>query len=764
MIKTIVPVLLILLCSMASPAWAESELATTFTYQGRLNDGAQPASGSYDLTFTLFDSATGGVAVAGPLSVSALAVTNGLFTATLNPGAVFDGSPRWVEIAVRTNGNGDFTTLNPRQPLTPSPYAITAANLSGQLPASQLIGTLPLAQMPDAILTNGASGVNLTGTFTGDGAGLTNVAGISNGSVSALVVQSGMILPRIFTNYVPPYDANNNSLDSGLAWYENQSTNGGGRLGFIRCYQHMGGNPANPTDAILLMGGHVLRFECGWDSARNTGGRITLGAEDMPCYIEVNYLDPSLYGAGSGATNLQMAGYNFVFRAKGYDTNGVAYESIPGIQAWSVANSAVGATIGPGTNLDLNENGHAPGELWFYRRVPSYDCSSSNVPYPMASARIGGKMLTDGWDLRGRLFLERQQAWASDHVALNLQYYSQDFLAKATSISITTTNWEANPTNIERHVYLVRSGILSVNNIAYPALWNTNGAPLPPSLSPSTLLRLELESTGMGESNINLISAMVLSDNSGVGTLDSDVQSYVSSTGPLEPGVKSALNAFVLGLKRNGLWDLELAIYPFATTNNSQNAINLRNPSQNTIAWYGSITSSARGVSSDGTVGTYGDTGIVPSTALGLTSTRVFSYVDVPPPCGMYVFGCADADWSNRLYLYGNNDTSWEVAVNGGSTVCAPTTSIYGGAMVQRDASGCYFAHATDPWLTVGQEPTGLPATSIWLLDCDALGASNGPGVQTLSGFSVGQALTAGQYTTYYNLWQTLQTGLGRAR
>src|SRR5258708_24893265 len=55
------------------------------------------------------------------------AVTNGLFGATLDFGAgVFNGTPYWLQIEVRTNGGGTFVPLNPRQALTPSPYAIFA--------------------------------------------------------------------------------------------------------------------------------------------------------------------------------------------------------------------------------------------------------------------------------------------------------------------------------------------------------------------------------------------------------------------------------------------------------------------------------------------------------------------------------------------------------------------------------------------------------------------------------------------------------------
>src|SRR5713101_563785 len=94
---------------------------TAFTYQGRLNEGANPATGIYDLRFTIYDSTNNpGAVIAGPLINSATTVSNGLFTVMLDFGSgVFTGPGRWLEIAVRTNGGGAFTTLTPRQPLTP---------------------------------------------------------------------------------------------------------------------------------------------------------------------------------------------------------------------------------------------------------------------------------------------------------------------------------------------------------------------------------------------------------------------------------------------------------------------------------------------------------------------------------------------------------------------------------------------------------------------------------------------------------------------
>src|ERR1700731_4826802 len=60
---------------------------TAFTYQGQLNDGGNPANGSYDLRFSLFTVPSGGSLAYGFLTNSATAVSNGLFTVVLDFGA-----------------------------------------------------------------------------------------------------------------------------------------------------------------------------------------------------------------------------------------------------------------------------------------------------------------------------------------------------------------------------------------------------------------------------------------------------------------------------------------------------------------------------------------------------------------------------------------------------------------------------------------------------------------------------------------------------
>ena len=52
---------------------------TAFNYQGSLNSGGSPASGSHDFEFALFDAPVGGAQLGSTLTQNGVAVTNGIF-------------------------------------------------------------------------------------------------------------------------------------------------------------------------------------------------------------------------------------------------------------------------------------------------------------------------------------------------------------------------------------------------------------------------------------------------------------------------------------------------------------------------------------------------------------------------------------------------------------------------------------------------------------------------------------------------------------
>src|SRR5262249_36307769 len=105
---------------------------TSFTYQGKITDSGAPANGNYDLQFSLFDALTGGTQQGTTLTLTNISVTNGIFSVSLDfnfcLSGCFSGGARFLQIAVRPTGNPTFTTLNPRQQITSTPYTIRSLN------------------------------------------------------------------------------------------------------------------------------------------------------------------------------------------------------------------------------------------------------------------------------------------------------------------------------------------------------------------------------------------------------------------------------------------------------------------------------------------------------------------------------------------------------------------------------------------------------------------------------------------------------------
>jgi hypothetical protein len=102
-----------------------------FNFQGRLNDGTNPANGRYDLQFRLYDAIAGGNPIGAVLSRPNTTLINGVFSVTLDFGTTAFNSPNsiFIEIALRPNGSPNaYTILGPRQQLTVVPFAVRAAN------------------------------------------------------------------------------------------------------------------------------------------------------------------------------------------------------------------------------------------------------------------------------------------------------------------------------------------------------------------------------------------------------------------------------------------------------------------------------------------------------------------------------------------------------------------------------------------------------------------------------------------------------------
>ena len=182
---------------------------TAFTYQGKLNDGGNPANTTFQMEFKLFDALSGGNQIGSTVANSSVSVAQGVFAVSLDFGAnAFTDADRFLEISVKRNAGDPFTVLTPRQRILSVPFAIkskssdtaitaTTANQLDGLPSSRFvqldangdvsIGTtstgskLTVAgviestsggiKFPDATVqtTAGLTAINTNPTLTGDG-------------------------------------------------------------------------------------------------------------------------------------------------------------------------------------------------------------------------------------------------------------------------------------------------------------------------------------------------------------------------------------------------------------------------------------------------------------------------------------------------------------------------------------------------------------------------------------------------------------------
>jgi hypothetical protein len=206
-------------------AGVQENVGTSFTYQGQLTLNGSPMNGNCDMTFSLYDSLDGSGQV-GTTLTQAVTVNGGLFTASLDFGAnAFTGQARWLAIAVRCPaGSGDYTTLTPRQQLTPAPVALSLPGLY-----TQENGTSP----------------NIIGGYSG------NI--ISAGVVGATISGGGDM-----------YDENSVTGSYG--------TVGGGEYNTANSYATVGGGDSNTAAGMATVGGGIANTASG--SWATVGGGI----------------------------------------------------------------------------------------------------------------------------------------------------------------------------------------------------------------------------------------------------------------------------------------------------------------------------------------------------------------------------------------------------------------------------------------------------------------------------------------------------------
>jgi len=339
---------LVLVIGLTSSLYAQG---TAFTYQGRLNSGANPASGVFDLTFTLYNTNNTGTIIVGPVTNSATAVTNGLFTTTIDFGpGVFTGTNNWLAIGVRTNGAATFTPLTPRQQLTPTPYAIystaagsaltattagsassatsatTATTATIAITATNLVGNVSDAQLSANIArlngTNAFTGTNtfagitsatnagnifngtFNGSLTGNGAGVTNIPLAGLQAVPLTNAQSGVTLNGL--TIVSNLSVTTTNFVNSLVVSNPPALNGSAITGLNASQLTSGTVPLTQLSGITSTQLTALA----WQLATNLNGGNAALASNVVAGIAITnaFITNAIFaGNGAGLTNLNAA-------------------------------------------------------------------------------------------------------------------------------------------------------------------------------------------------------------------------------------------------------------------------------------------------------------------------------------------------------------------------------------------------------------------------------------------------------------------------
>jgi hypothetical protein len=333
---------------------------TAFTYQGQLQNNGLPVNGRYDVTFRLFNASFGGAVIAGPFTNSATSMSNGLFTALVDfgPGA-FTGGSNWLELAVRTNGGGGFSTLAPRQQLTPTPYAMTAENL----PGFQIqFNTNGAPNIIEGASNNVVSGTTTIGATIGGG-GVTDFYGTS--SANSVTADFGTVGGGA---------GNTAGYYSAIGGGENNTANGGAAT--------VGGGSSNhaDSDAATVAGG----------SLNNAGDTATIGGGYGNTAFGVGaYIGGGGYDGSTIANNFANGNVSVIGGGLGNNANGTG-STVSGGESNNV--SYAGDTVGGG-----NKNSAAGG----MSVVTGGQSNNAGAPYSFIGGGADNSVMGNGSTVAG---------------------------------------------------------------------------------------------------------------------------------------------------------------------------------------------------------------------------------------------------------------------------------------------------------------------------------------------------------------------------
>jgi hypothetical protein len=406
-------------CFLGTTATAQT---TAFTYQGKLTDGGTPANGQYDLQVKLFDAPTEGTQQGTTLTLSNVAVVNGVFTVQLDFGACascFSGAARYLEIAVKKTTDAAFVTLTPRQPVSSTPYAMKTRNLSFNGAYDDGNGTVFTAINT---FTGEGAGVNTTpspglgsafgkfNSFYGAGAGKENLSGFHNAFFGSQAGQSNAAgLHNAFFGSGAGYSSESTSnafFGSGAGFY---NTTGGNNT-FIGTNADF--NVANPTGFNNTLLGSFSKVISGSNNATAIGflaqvsqsNSLVLGSiNGVNGCTPDNSCDSVKVGIGTTApaTKLHISGSGIIRARINSDSSAGVALTLNDQPGWSVATVS-------GGQLQIFNDAIGQNAMWINSATnnvgigttaPNFKLTvsdSSNTGLRVATATTGGTVASFG--------------------------------------------------------------------------------------------------------------------------------------------------------------------------------------------------------------------------------------------------------------------------------------------------------------------------------------------------------------------------------
>jgi hypothetical protein len=245
---------------------------------------------------------------------------------------------------------------------------------------------------------------------------------------------------------------------------------------------------------------------------------------------------------------------------------------------------------------------------------------------------------------------------------------------------------------------------------------------------------------------------------------------FVKATGVTDQLVKASLDSLITNARNHNWWSLCKAIYPLVGGTSESCKFNLKDPRDDDAAyrvtWNGNVTFDETGVIS---TGGYGDTHIVPSSALTLSSNHIsyYSSTDAFDTASVDA-GAGDGPHTIQLRIYSGLNQGW-YQVGAAQAPFLANTGLTGWFLGTRtgptatDAALYKNGSKIDIGSANNGDAEGLPGTyTIALLNFNNAGVFTKSSNRKCAFVTIGSGIDSAMAVTMYNDIQAFQVALAR--